>query len=63
MKKMFIITLLIINFFVVSSCYQPPELDEIGFVNDMQEIIAIAARNKSVTYNINEPIVFDLYIG
>lgn len=63
MKKMFIITLLIINFFVVSSCSRRSELEEIGFFNDLQELIAIAARNKSVTYNINEPIVFDLYIG
>lgn len=63
MKKMFIITLLIINLFIISSCSRRSELEEIGFVNDLQKLIAIAARNKSVTYNINEPIVFDLYIG
>lgn len=63
MKKMFIIILLIINLFVVSSCYQRPELQETGFNKDRQKIRAIAARNKSKTYNINEPIVFDLYFG
>lgn len=63
MKKMFIITLLIINFFVVSSCYNPPELSEDGFSYDMQEGIVIAARAKSKKYNMNEPIVFDFYFG
>ena len=63
MKKTIILIMLLINVFLLSSCYQPPELDETGFNYDMQSGGAIAARCKSKTYNINEPIVFDLYIG
>ena len=63
MKKTMILIMLLINVFLLSSCYQPPELDETGFNYDMQSGGAIAARCKSKTYNINEPIVFDLFFG
>lgn len=63
MKKTIILIMLLINVFLLSSCYQPPELHEIGFNYDMQSGGAIAARCKSKTYNINEPIVFDLFFG